>query len=106
MVVKKFIMWMRMNLKDRLKTTARNIKNEIKVYQAVIKDKRTPLLGRIFLGMAIGYFFLPFDLIPDFIPVVGHIDDLIIIPILVSIAVKLIPKTIVEEHKKRILSES
>lgn len=91
-----------MSLKNQLKTIGRNIKNEIKVYQAVIKDKRTPLLGKIFLGMAVGYFFLPFDLIPDFIPIVGHLDDIIIIPTLVIIALKIIPKEIVEEYRNKL----
>ncbi len=89
-----------MSLKNQLKTIGRHIKTEVKVYQAVIKDKRTPLLGKIFLGLAIGYFFLPFDLIPDFIPVVGHLDDIVIIPILVIIALKFIPKSIVDEHRQ------
>ncbi|MBA3724814.1 MAG: DUF1232 domain-containing protein [Candidatus Levybacteria bacterium] len=88
-----------MTLKNKLKTIGRNIKNEIKVYQAVIKDKRTPMLGKIFLGMAVGYFFLPFDLIPDFIPIIGHLDDIIIIPALVIIALKIIPREIVEEYR-------
>ena len=91
-----------MSLKNQLKTLGRNIKNEIKVYQAVIKDKRTPLLGKIFLGMAVGYFFLPFDFIPDFIPVVGHLDDVIIIPALVVIALKIIPREIIEEHSNNL----
>lgn len=88
-----------MNLKNQLKRIGGNIKNEIKVYQAVIKDKRTPLLGKIFLSLAVGYFFLPFDLIPDFIPVVGHLDDAIIIPALVFIALQIIPRELIEEHR-------
>lgn len=91
-----------MNLENQLKTIGRNIKNEIKVYQAVIKDKRTPLLGKIFLGMAVWYFFLPFDLIPDFILIVGHLDDIIIIPTLIIIALKIIPKEIVEEYRNKL----
>ena len=90
-----------MSLKNRLKAIGRNVKNEIRIYQAVIKDKRTPLFGKIFLGMAVGYFFLPFDLIPDFIPVIGHLDDIIIIPILAIIALKIIPKEIVDEYRDK-----
>lgn len=93
-----------MILKNQLKRVGRNIKNEIKVYQAVIKDKRTPLMGKIFLGMAVGYFFLPFDLIPDFIPIVGHLDDIVIIPALVLIALKVIPREIVEENRNKFRS--
>ncbi len=93
-----------MSLKNQLNTIGRNIKNEIRIYQAVIKDKRTPLLGKIFLGMAVGYFFLPFDLIPDFIPIVGHLDDIVIIPALVIIALKIIPKEIVGEYRDKLKS--
>lgn len=78
------------------------IKQEIKLYQFVLKDKRTPRLGKFFLGLAIGYFFLPFDLIPDFIPVIGHIDDIIIVPLLVYLALRLIPEDIISENRKKV----
>ncbi len=77
-------------------------KREIKVYKLVLQDKRTPKLGKFFLGLAIGYLFLPFDLIPDFIPVLGHLDDVIIIPLLIYIALKLIPNEIILDNRKRI----
>jgi uncharacterized membrane protein YkvA (DUF1232 family) len=88
----------------RIREIAHTLKREIRVYQLVLRDNRTPFLGKVFLGLAIGYFFLPFDLIPDFIPVLGHVDDVIIIPTLIFIALKLIPKSLVEEHRKNILS--
>ena len=84
----------------RIREIAHTLKREIRVYQLVLRDNRTPFLGKVFLGLAIGYFFLPFDLIPDFIPVLGHVDDVIIIPTLIFIALKLIPKSLVEEHRK------
>ena len=90
----------------QFRTIRRNVKKEIRIYQAVLKDKRTPFLGKLFLGMAVGYFFLPFDLIPDFIPVLGYVDDVVIIPALIFFALKLIPKAIVEEHRKRVESQS
>ena len=88
----------------RLKNIAQTLKKEMKVYQLVLRDKRTPLLGKVFLGLAIGYFFLPFDLIPDFIPVLVHLDDVVIIPALIFIALRLIPQAIVEEHRKKVMS--
>lgn len=81
---------------------AKQFKTEIKVYRLVLKDKRTPLLGKLLLGFAIGYLFLPFDIIPDFIPVIGQLDDLIIVPLLVIIALKLIPQNLIEEHRKTV----
>lgn len=84
---------------------ARNLvkrfKSEINLYKSIFRDKRTPFVAKIFLGLAIGYLLLPFDLIPDFIPVLGQLDDLIIVPLLVIIALKLIPKDLIIEHKNR-----
>lgn len=87
---------------NKLKLLGKRVKREIKVYQLVAKDKRTPRLAKIILGIAIGYALLPFDLIPDFIPVLGYLDDAIILPILFVIALKLIPKEIIEDHKKAV----
>jgi uncharacterized membrane protein YkvA (DUF1232 family) len=71
------------------------------VYQLVLKDPRTPKLAKILLGLALGYALLPFDLIPDFIPVIGHLDDLIIVPILVILALKMIPQDVVDDCRDR-----
>ena len=75
-------------------------KKEIKFYQAILKDPRTPKLSKFFLGLAVGYALNPVDLIPDFIPIIGYLDDLIIVPVLIFIAVRLIPKKMLEEHRK------
>lgn len=82
-----------------------NLKKYILVYKALYQDKRTPRLAKVFLWMAIGYFFLPFDLIPDFIPVLGHLDDAIIIPALIFIALKLIPKSLYQEHYQNVFKK-
>ncbi len=82
---------------DKLKSVASNIKCEIKVYQRVLKDSRTPLIAKCLLGLAVGYVLLPFDIIPDFIPVIGHLDDLIVVPVLVMIALKMIPKEVIAD---------
>ena len=87
---------------DKARKVAKQFKTAIKIYRLVLKDKRTPLLGKLLLGFAIGYFFLPFDIIPDFIPVLGQLDDLIIVPLLVILALKLIPSDLVQEHRDSI----
>lgn len=91
----------RFQLSTRLKAVARNLKREIQVYRLVLKDHRTPRLAKILLGLAVGYAILPFDIIPDFIPVIGQLDDLIIVPALIIVALKLIPKEVVEECRAR-----
>ncbi len=65
---------------ERSKQIARSFKRELIVYQRVLRDDRTPTAAKLFLGLAIGYLCMPFDLIPDFIPVIGHLDDAIIVP--------------------------
>lgn len=82
---------------DRLKAIGKNWKRELRVYQLVLKDPRTPRLAKFLLGLAVGYALLPFDIIPDFIPVLGHLDDVIIIPALVIMALKMIPDHVVED---------
>lgn len=79
---------------------ARAFQREFEVYRLVLKHERTPRLAKILLGLAVAYTLMPFDIIPDFIPVVGHIDDLIIVPALVILALKLIPKDVIEECRK------
>lgn len=87
---------------ETLKTVGKQFKTDLKVYRLVLKDSRTPLIAKVLLGTAVGYALMPFDLIPDFIPIIGHLDDVIIVPVLVYIALKLIPKELVEECRERV----
>lgn len=85
-----------------LRDTAAKIKKEFAVYRLVLKHPGTPRMAKILLGLAVGYILLPFDLIPDFIPVIGHLDDLVIVPALVYAALKLIPPEIVDSCRKEL----
>lgn len=86
---------------SEFKYIARRLKTELKVYQLVLKDNRTPRLAKLILGSAVGYLLLPFDIIPDFIPVIGYLDDAIIIPALVILALKIIPKEVIEDCRNK-----
>lgn len=85
----------------RLRDVAARLKHELAVYRLVLGHPRTPLLARALLGLAVGYALLPFDLIPDFIPVLGHLDDLVIVPLLVILALKLIPDDVIGECRQQ-----
>ena len=60
------------------------------------------MLAKVLLGVAIGYLLLPFDLIPDFIPVIGHLDDLVIVPGLIYLALMMIPGEVVAECRRKV----
>ena len=80
----------------RLADLARSFKRELAVYRCALAHPDTPWMARILLGAAVGYALLPFDLIPDFLPVIGQLDDLIIVPGLVWLALRLIPRTVMD----------
>lgn len=80
-----------------LKKAARDLKSDLPVYQLALRDSRTPRLAKALLAIAVAYAMLPFDLIPDFVPILGHLDDAVIIPILIRIALRLIPEEVMDE---------
>jgi uncharacterized membrane protein YkvA (DUF1232 family) len=90
-----------MHLFDTLKSTAKVVRQEVTMYRLVIKDSRRPKVAKVLLGLALGYAALPFDLIADFLRVIGHLDDLIIVPALVIMALKMIPKEVIEDCRAR-----
>ena len=76
-----------MNLKER----ARKLKKDIPTVFLCLKDRRTPVLAKLMASLAVFQALSPIDLIPDFIPVLGYLDDVIIFPFLIYLTVKLIP---------------
>ena len=83
-----------MDLKKRMQ----RIKSEIPAVFLSLKDPGTPLSAKLFAGITVAYALSPVDLIPDFIPVLGYLDDLIILPALVALTVRFIPKPIWEKN--------
>ena len=86
-----------MNLKER----AKKLKLNIYAIYLSIKDKDTPVLAKILAGITVAYALSPIDLIPDFIPVLGYLDDLILLPILITLTLKFIPKEIFERNSEK-----
>ena len=85
-----------MNLKER----ARNLKKEIPAVYLAMKDKDTPLVAKMIAVVTVGYALSPIDLIPDFIPVLGYLDDIILLPALIAMTIKLIPTSVWEKCLK------
>lgn len=87
---------------NKLKVLAKQFKREVAIYRLVLKHPQTPWVAKMFLGMAVGYLLLPFDLIPDFIPVIGQLDDIVIIPLLLYLALLFIPKSVIQVCREQV----
>jgi uncharacterized membrane protein YkvA (DUF1232 family) len=82
-----------------LKSLAQRFKAQLKFYRDVRQDLRTPRVAKILLGLALAYTLSPVDVIPDFIPVIGYLDDVLIVGVLVMLAMRLVPREVCEENK-------
>jgi uncharacterized membrane protein YkvA (DUF1232 family) len=83
------------------KQRAKQLKIETYALYLAYKDPRTPWYGKIFAACVVGYAFSPIDLIPDPIPILGYLDDLILIPIGVVLALKMIPSPVLVECREK-----
>jgi uncharacterized membrane protein YkvA (DUF1232 family) len=81
---------------------AKHLKTETYTLYLAYKDPRVPCYVKVLIAMIIGYTLSPIDLIPDFIPVLGYIDDLIIIPAGISLTIKMIPEEVLEEYREKL----
>ena len=93
-------------MKKRLQTAAAAFRRELAVYRRVRAHPLTPRLAQWLLAAAVAYAVSPVDLIPDCIPVVGHLDDLVIVPLLVYAALRLIPEEVVAECRAAVEASS
>ncbi len=85
-----------MNLKER----ANKLKSDIPAVFLALKKKETPVWAKIAAGLTVAYALSPIDLIPDFIPVLGYLDDVILLPALVALTIKLIPQEVLAACRK------
>ncbi len=89
-----------MRFAKRLKAKAKALKKELTVLYYAYRKPETGLLPKLLILAALGYALSPFDLIPDFIPVLGHLDDLIVVPFLITLSIKFIPEEILAVCRK------
>jgi len=85
----------------RLKQRARNLKAETYALYLAARDPRTPWYAKVLIACIVAYAFSPIDLIPDFVPVLGYLDDLVLIPMGVALALKLVPSHVLAECRSR-----
>ncbi len=84
-----------------LKSRARALKTESYALYLAARDPRTPWVARGLVLFIVGYAISPIDLIPDFIPILGYLDDLIIVPAGIALALRMIPPQVMEESRER-----
>ena len=88
------------------KTKAKQLKNEAHALYLASKDPRTPWYAKVLAALIIGYALSPIDLIPDFIPILGYLDDLIIVPAGIVLLLKMIPREVMEECREKVRLQS
>ena len=89
------------NWRERLQ----GLKEETYALYLAAKDPRVPWYGRVWIAVVVAYAFSPIDLIPDFIPVLGYLDDLVLVPLGVLLAIRLIPGPVLAECRLRAKEE-
>ena len=87
---------------EKLKSRARALKNEAFAVYLAAKDPRTPCYARALIYFVVAHTFSPIDLIPDFIPVLGYLDDIIITPGGLWLAVRMIPPEVLAEARGKV----
>jgi uncharacterized membrane protein YkvA (DUF1232 family) len=88
-------------LLEGLKTRARALKLESYALYLVVRDPRTPWYARMVATAVVAYALSPIDLIPDFVPVLGYLDDLVIVPAGIALAVRLVPPEVLADCRKQ-----
>lgn len=90
---------------ERWRERVRRLRRETYVYYRAARDPRTPWLARAIALATVAYALSPLDLIPDVIPVLGYLDDLLIVPIGLLLARRLIPPEVIEAHRDAVASD-
>jgi len=91
---------------EKLRSRARSLKNEAIAVYIAAKDPRTPWYAKALIFFVVAHTFSPIDLIPDFIPILGYLDDLIITPLGLGLAIRLIPAEVLEEAREKVAGSS
>lgn len=88
-----------MSILDAAKRWARKIKRDVVALWIAARDPRVPWYAKAVAGAVAAYALSPIDLVPDFIPIIGYLDDLLIVPVGIMLAVKLVPSDLMQEFR-------
>ena len=83
------------------KSRARWLKGETYALYLAYRDPRTPWYAKVFVAFVVGYAFSPIDLIPDPIPILGYLDDLLLVPLGIALALRMVPPVVMDECRER-----
>ncbi|NCV03964.1 MAG: DUF1232 domain-containing protein, partial [Burkholderiaceae bacterium] len=86
---------------QRIRSWANELKSDVLVLWFALKNSRTPLIARAVAFITVAYALSPIDLIPDFVPILGYLDDLILIPIFIWITIKLVPDDVRAQSREQ-----
>lgn len=86
---------------EKIKNWAKKLKQNLVALYFAYQNKQTPISAKILIFIVLSYALSPIDLIPDFIPILGYLDDIILIPLGISLSIKMIPNEIWEQSKKQ-----
>jgi len=86
---------------NKIKVWTRNLKKQVFILYFAYKDNRVPWYAKLFAACVVAYAFSPIDLIPDFIPILGYIDDVIIVPLGIMLALKMIPESVITDCEEK-----
>ncbi len=86
---------------QRWQRQVRSLKTWTVALYLACRDPRAPWPARLVAGFTVAYLLSPIDLIPDFIPVLGYLDDLIVVPLAIALAIRLMPKDLLDDCRKR-----
>ena len=91
---------------ERWKQRVRRLKREVYALSLAYRDPRVPWYARLVAGLIVAYAFSPLDLIPDPIPILGYLDDLILVPLGIALALRLIPAEVMAESRARAMERA
>lgn len=103
MAVKLPLVFRTMPPREDIKEAARRLGRQARYFRGLFRDKRTPWRAKILMGAALAYFLSPIDILPDFIPVIGQLDDLVIVPFLFGLANRAVPQEVKDHYQAKFL---